>query len=59
MKYGLRKTITIICVKYVQKDFYIQTLIKELLTKYRIFTKLPQISYIRKNHNFSSIIGIF
>ena len=23
------------------------------------FTKLPQISHIRKNHNFSSIIGTF
>ena len=59
MKYGLRKVITVICVTYVQKDFYIRTLIKQLLTKYRFFTKLPQISHIRKNHNFAGIIGIF
>ena len=30
MKYGLRKVITVICVTYVQKDFLIRTLIKQL-----------------------------
>ena len=30
---------------------------KQLLTKYQFFLKLSQISHIRKNHNFSSIIG--
>ena len=29
------------CVTYVQKDFEIHTLIKQLLTKYQIFMKLP------------------
>ena len=37
-------------VTYVQKDFLkIQTLAKQLLTKYQIVTKLPQISRIHKN----------
>ena len=27
MEYGLRKIITVICVTYVQKDFWIRTLI--------------------------------
>ena len=58
MKYGLWKIITVICVTYVQKDFKIRTLIKQLLTKYRFFTKLAQISHIRTNHNFSRMIGI-
>ena len=31
------------------KDFQIWTLIKQLLTKYNFFTKLPQISHINKN----------
>ena len=39
-------------VTYVQKDFYIRTLIKQLLTKYQIFTKLPQISDIYKEIKF-------
>ena len=58
-KYGMRKIITVICVTYVQKDFWIRTLIKQFWTKYQFFTKLPQISHIRKNHNFSSIIEPF
>ena len=41
---------------YVQKDFWIRTLIKQLLTKYQIFMKLPQISHIQKNRTFKSII---
>ena len=44
--------ITIICVTYVQKDFKILTLIKQLLTKYQIFTKLPQISHSHKIVSF-------
>ena len=39
---------TIICVTYVQKNFEIQTFIKQLLTKYQILTKLPEISHIHK-----------
>ena len=30
------------------KDSWIRTLIKQLLTKYQLFTKLPQISLIHK-----------
>ena len=29
---------------------------KQLLTKYQIFKKLPQISHIHQNHSFLSII---
>ena len=43
MKCGVRQIITIICVTYVQKNFKIRTLIKQLLTKYQFLTKLPQI----------------
>ena len=32
---------------------------KHLFTKYQFLMKLSQISHIPKNHNFSSIIGIF
>ena len=35
---------SVICVTYVQKEFRIRTLIKQFLTKYQTFTKLPQIS---------------
>ena len=48
--------ITIICVTNVQQGFSIWTLIKQLLTKYQLFTKLPKILYIYKNRNFVSII---
>ena len=48
----MRQIFTIIWVTYAQKNFKIQTLIKQLLTKYQIFTKLPKISYIHKNHIF-------
>ena len=44
--------VTIICVKYVQKAFLIQIFIKQLLTKYHIFMKLPKIAHIHKNRNF-------
>ena len=54
----MRQIITI-CVTFAQKNFYIQTLIKQLFTKYQIFKKLPQILHIHKNGNFLSMIGIF
>ena len=38
------------CVAYEQRDIFFQTLIKQLLTKYQIFTKLPQI------YNFYKIV---
>ena len=44
--------ITSISVTHVQKNFEIQTLIKQLLTKYQIFMKLPQIPRIHLNRNF-------
>ena len=43
----------------VQKNFWISASIKQLLTKYQIFTILPQISHFHKNHNFSSIFVAF
>ena len=48
--------ITIICVTHVQKNCQIRASIKQLLTKYKIFTILPQISHFHKNRNFTSII---
>ena len=51
--------LTIACVTYVQKNFQIRASIKQLLTKYQIFTKLPQIPYIHINRNFSSIFATF
>ena len=50
MKCGVLQTSTIICITYVQKEFKICTLIKQLLAKYKIYKKLPQISHIHKNH---------
>ena len=44
----MRQIITVTFVAYVQKDFQIRILIKQLFTKYQIFTKLPQISQIHK-----------
>ena len=41
------------------KKSQIRTLIKKLLAKYWFFKKLPQISRINKNRNFSSIILFF
>ena len=43
----------------MQKNLKIRTLIKQLFTKYKFLTKLPQISHIYKNHKFSSIIRCF
>ena len=48
-----------ICVTHVQKNFQIWASIKQLLTKYQIFTKLPQIPHIHINRNFSSIFATF
>ena len=42
----------------MQKNFYIQTSIKQLLTKYQFLMKLLQISHIHKNRNFLGIIGM-
>ena len=53
-KCGVRQILIIICVTYVQKNFYIRTSIKKLF-----LTKVPQISHVRKYHNFSKIIGTF
>ena len=58
-KCGVRWLNTIISVTYVEKDFYIRTLIRQLLTKYQFFKKLPQISHTHKNCKFKSIIGLF
>ena len=51
--------ITIICVTHVQKNFWIRASIKQLLTKYQIFTILPQISHFHQNRNFSRIFAFF
>ena len=45
---------TMICVTHVPKDCLIQTLKKQFFTKYKIFTKLPQISHFHKNHIYLS-----
>ena len=49
---GLRQIIAIICFTYVQQEFSIRTLMKQLLKNYQIFTKMPQISHIHKNRHF-------
>ena len=41
------------------KGFLVRILMMELLTKYQIFSKLPQITHIYKNRNFSGIIVTF
>ena len=42
------------------KDFFkIWASIKQLLTKYQIFTILPQISHFHNNRNFSSMFATF
>ena len=48
--YGVWKMIAVICVTYVQKDFLIRTWIKQLLTKYQSFKKLP------KFHVFTKVV---
>ena len=45
-KRGVRQIITIVCVTYAQNNFWIRTLMKQLLTK------LPQISHFQNNHIF-------
>ena len=47
-KYGVLQKITTKCVTYAQKDVKIRTIMKQLLTNYQIFAKLPQISHIHK-----------
>ena len=51
--------ITIICVTHVQKNFWIRASIKKLLTKYQIFTILPQISHFHKFRKFFKYICNF
>ena len=51
MKYGVQWLITITCVTYMQRDFYIPTWIKQLLTKYQFYTTLLEISLTQKNRN--------
>ena len=58
-KCAVLQIIIIICVTRVQKHFKIRALIKQLLTKYQIFTILPQISHFNKYRNFSSIFATF
>ena len=41
------------------KEFSDLASIKQLLTKYQYFTKLPQIPHIHINRNFSSIFATF
>ena len=42
-----------------KRIFKIQALMKQLLTKYQIFTILPQVSHFHKYRNFSSIFCNF
>ena len=46
--------LTLTLVTYVHKNFQIRTLIKQLLTKYAFFMKLPQISHTDKNRIFKA-----
>ena len=57
--FDVLQIITIICVTHVQKNFWIRASIKKSLTKYQIFTILPQISHFHKFRNFSSIFATF
>ena len=59
MKCAVLQIITIICVTYVQKNFLNQASIKQLLTKYQIFTILPQISPFRKYRKYFKYICNF
>ena len=43
----------------MQKNFKIQTSIKQLLTKYQFFPKVPEIPHIHITRNFSSILATF
>ena len=52
--FAVRKIITVMRITRVQSS-QIRTLIKELLAKYKLFKKLPQISHIHKTLIFSSI----
>ena len=50
--------IIITCVTHMQKNFEIRTSIKQLLTKYQILTKLPQIPHSHINGNFKYICNV-
>ena len=56
---GVQQVVTIVWVTYVQKGFLVRIWMMELLTKNQIFSKLPQITHIYKNRNFSGIIVLF
>ena len=58
MKCGVRQKITMYVTHNVQIKFSIPTLYKLQLTKFQIFTKLPQVSNIRKNSNFLRIVEL-
>ena len=58
-EFAERRIFTIIWVTCMKKNSEIRTSIKKLLAKYWLFKKLPLISHIHKNHNFSRIIIIF
>ena len=47
------------CHTGAKEFFLIQALIKQLLTKYQIFTILPKISHFQQYRNFSSIFATF
>ena len=51
-KCGAWELITVIHATSVQKNFWIPTFIKQLLRKYQILKKSPQISDIHKNRTF-------
>ena len=42
-----------------KRIFEIRALIKQLLTKYQIFTILPQISHFHKYRNFQVFLQLF
>ena len=58
-KCAVLQIITIIYVTHVQKNFEIRASIKQLFTKYQIFTILPQISHFHKYRNFFKYICNF
>ena len=58
-KFAMRNIITVTLITCVQKNSRIRSLVEQLLVKYRLFKKLPQISHIHQNCIFKSIIGIF
>ena len=57
--FAVQMIITLTQVTCVLQYSQIRTLIKQLLAKYRLSKKYPQISHIHKNFNFLGIIGFF